>query len=346
MSNPARSRGNPRFPRANFRGPRSRQQAPVVQTPARCSRQTAPTTPTQRNPTQPHPTQRKPPQPTKKPATQHPHKTKSATVPEAPAGSRGVPTRGGLERETHDGQTPATFRNPAQTRPPQSTITPPNPTTIHPNTNHPHQKPDPKRPRTRAWVGWVGWWGRNRGVALGTLCLVWVGRCVCPVVVWWVVWARSWWSGPVVGRVVGLTVCRWWVWSARCGWSRMVVTWCGPVSRGGDDRAASRWGRGWVVVTLRIAAIGADWEGYDGRSRALAHQFAIADTLHLAGEDVPARWEYRPGIGLTWETDQYPDDMWRAAYEDGTTTVADMIRTGDILARYVTAYDRRDAVTA
>lgn len=63
------------------------------------------------------------------------------------------------------------------------------------------------------------------------------------------------------------------------------------------------------------------------------HRFAIAGALCWSGEDVPASWEYRPGIGPP-DSDLYPDCEWFAALEDETMSGDDLRAAGDALAAY------------
>lgn len=68
-------------------------------------------------------------------------------------------------------------------------------------------------------------------------------------------------------------------------------------------------------------------------TRHITH-FGIAETLHAAGERVPASWEFRPGAGSSAIGDEWPDSEWFELLEEGTCTADDLRHVGDVLCRY------------
>ena len=105
-------------------------------------------------------------------------------------------------------------------------------------------------------------------------------------------------------------------------------------------------------------------ENFDGAESALVWQFAIAETLTLTGEQVPASWQYRPSpflsvmyamigyetalrdrAGLTSDTDDWSwEDARIAEYVldarkfNRPGWADDLRHAGTVLARFVSVY--------
>jgi hypothetical protein len=73
-----------------------------------------------------------------------------------------------------------------------------------------------------------------------------------------------------------------------------------------------------------------EWDPYDARDCALNLQFACADGLALAGESVPAEWEYRPSPFLAgYADDDGGTDYMTREYDYIGEVIADAIASGD-----------------
>jgi hypothetical protein len=83
---------------------------------------------------------------------------------------------------------------------------------------------------------------------------------------------------------------------------------------------------------------------YDPWGTAMSWRFGIAEALYVHGEDVPNRWQYRPGLDVeraaqgddyvTWADENYLAADLEDDLERGTFSVRELHHAGDVLARY------------
>jgi hypothetical protein len=93
----------------------------------------------------------------------------------------------------------------------------------------------------------------------------------------------------------------------------------------------------------------ADRDEGDPFGWALGWQFAIAETLHIAGEDVPPSWQFRPSPFMASDDTEelarrarnaegdhsYEDETAAALLLAGDITAEELTYAGTVLARYV-----------
>lgn len=78
------------------------------------------------------------------------------------------------------------------------------------------------------------------------------------------------------------------------------------------------------------------WDSADQWGTTMGWLFACADVLHVAGEAVPAEWEYEPGAGLSREgvEESYPDSLLLELLDDDVISADDIRYAGKVLQRY------------
>lgn len=97
------------------------------------------------------------------------------------------------------------------------------------------------------------------------------------------------------------------------------------------------------IQRIENVGIYLDREHGDTWGASMGALFGICDALRVAGEDIPASWQYRPGMGASDELS--PDEDYEAiviteAVDAGALTWDDVRRAGDVLNRYTHILER------
>jgi hypothetical protein len=70
------------------------------------------------------------------------------------------------------------------------------------------------------------------------------------------------------------------------------------------------------------------YDSYDAWGWAMTWWFAVADEMTRRGLDIPATWQYRPGLDVSRDEDSYEDETLELADDDA------LEHFGNVLARF------------
>ena len=95
-----------------------------------------------------------------------------------------------------------------------------------------------------------------------------------------------------------------------------------------DYDASTREGRDALRSEIRLS-----WDGHDPWGSALSPAFDLCELLYWNGEAVPAEAEFQPGA-IQPAFDDYPAEMFRDMWADGTVTTGDLYYWARVLVRF------------
>ena len=88
-----------------------------------------------------------------------------------------------------------------------------------------------------------------------------------------------------------------------------------------------------------LASVREDDIKYDPWGTCMMHWFGISETLYWETGEVPADWEYSPGMAGE-PSDEPPGTDYAEALKSGRLTVADLTYAGNVLSRWSHVLER------